>query len=175
MRNWKFISAAVAILGEGALQLSGYTNIPLAIFLGLLAVGFFVWGIWPFLSTMRIRSPIETITNKEIAQVKDNKLTLVVKAIMEAKQITPKEKAVTVYISDANGLTQIYAEELKDILLKLQDEKALVLKTFPDWLLSSPKLTKKAFHESVLAAMEPSRKNFTVCLLKEFKRFTKRH
>ncbi len=97
-----------------------------------------------------------------------SKRTLVVKAILEARDITPKDKDIAVYITDANGLTQMCAEELKDILLKLQDEKVLILKTFPDWLLSSYRVTKEKINKIFEAALEPSIKNFTVRLLSGF-------
>jgi hypothetical protein len=101
-----------------------------------------------------------------------NKLTLVIKAIAEAKLGTPKDKDTTVYISHANGLTQIYPEELKTILLKLQDdEKVLELKSFPGWLLSSGKYNEKKFNQNILAAIEPSRNKFAVRTFKKFEKF----
>jgi len=49
MRNWKNIGGTIALLGEVALQVSGYTNVPLAIILGFLCIALFVWSAWPLL------------------------------------------------------------------------------------------------------------------------------
>ncbi len=61
-------------------------------------------------------------------------LGLVIEAIAEAKLTTPSAHDVRVYISSNNGLDAIYSGELRDILLKLQDdERILKIKSFPDY------------------------------------------
>jgi len=49
MRRWGFISGFTAILLEGALQVSGITCLPLAIFLAIAAVGLLGWSAWPLI------------------------------------------------------------------------------------------------------------------------------
>ncbi len=60
MRHWKIIGAVVVLLGEGALQLSGYTSLPLAIGLGVVGVGLLIWSAWPLILKIRFRTPITT-------------------------------------------------------------------------------------------------------------------
>lgn len=97
-----------------------------------------------------------------------DKLGLVEKAIMDAQRIISKGKDVPVYITKDNGLTNIFATELKDILMKLQNEKVLQLTMFPDWLLpDTDKFTREKHRESIRAIMDPSRNHFTVRLLKD--------
>lgn len=96
-------------------------------------------------------------------------LDLIIGAIVEAKKITRKGHEVKVYISSDTGLNAIYAQELKDILLKLQDdEKIITIKLFPDWLLPSTKFTKDVHDSRILAKLEPSRKHFIVNTLDSF-------
>ena len=59
MRHWKIIGAVVALAGAGALQMSGFTSLPLAIFLGVVCVGLIVWSAWPSLQRIRLQSPIK--------------------------------------------------------------------------------------------------------------------
>jgi hypothetical protein len=97
------------------------------------------------------------------------KLDCVIKAILEAKNITSKGHIIRVYISQDNGLAAIYPEELKQILLRLQDdERILRIESFPDWLLPTVKLTHDIVDQQVLAALEPSRNRFEVTTLKNF-------
>jgi hypothetical protein len=97
------------------------------------------------------------------------KLDCVIKAILEAKSITPKGHIIRVYISQDNGLAAIYPEELKQILLKLQDdERILKIESFPDWLLATDKLTHDILNQVVLAELDPSRNRFEVTTLKNF-------
>jgi hypothetical protein len=49
MRNWKFISGIVLACGEGALQMSDFTCVPLAILLGITAIGLLGWSAWPII------------------------------------------------------------------------------------------------------------------------------
>ena len=98
-----------------------------------------------------------------------NKLTLVAKAIMDAKLITPSGKDVTVYITNSNGLTQIYAQEIKDILITLRDDdKVITMKSFPDWLLSYDRFTKDIYYRKLAAIMDPSENHFVVDTLDTF-------
>jgi hypothetical protein len=104
-----------------------------------------------------------------------DKLRLVVEAIVEAKEINPKDRDITVFITNANGLTSIYPEELHSILLKLQnDEKILTIKSFPDWLLESPGSNQSSVVRHVDAIFDPSKKNFIVRTFKKFDRFAVR-
>lgn len=57
----------------------------------------------------------------------EEKLDLIVKAVVEAKKATRKEQSTTLYINATNGLDQLDREEIRNILLQLQDENALKL------------------------------------------------
>ena len=104
----------------------------------------------------------------------ENKLTLVAKAVMEAKQITPTGKDIPVYITDSNRLTRLYAQELKDILVKLQDdERVITMKSFPEWLLPYEHLTKDIFDRQIEATLDPSKKHFVVDALDTFDKWYK--
>jgi len=154
------------------------------IVIGLIALGMVVFGSIPIALTVghrlkqtRIRSPIymnsgiistAPIAEKDLsAEVKLGKLGLVVKAIIEAQQITPKNSDTTVYITETNGLKQMFSQELKDILDKLQDEGKLKLKTFPEWLLPESGFSQKTHEDRMRAIFDPSRNHFTVRLLKD--------
>lgn len=96
-------------------------------------------------------------------------LDLIIKAIVEAKEITRRGEEVKIYISSDTGLDAIYAQELKDILLKLQDdEKIITIKSFPDWLLPSVKFTIDVHKSRTLAKLDPSRNHFIVDTLNGF-------
>ena len=144
------------------IAITGYVFGGLLILYGVVFIYTPFINIWNKLVGIRIRSPLFL--------KKNNKLTIVTKAINEARLITPTGQDVTVYITDDNGLKSMYAEELRNILLKLQDEKVLIIKTFPDWLLASDKLTKDTFIKMISAAQEPSRENFTISLLSKLKK-----
>lgn len=57
----------------------------------------------------------------------EEKLDLIVKAVIEARKATRKEQSTTLYINATNGLDQLDSEEIRNILLQLQDENALKL------------------------------------------------
>ncbi len=96
-----------------------------------------------------------------------DKRTLVERAIIEAKKITPKGKDIPVYITDDNRLRQMIPQELKSILDILQDENILELKTFPKWILPYEKFTKDIYESKVDAVLDPTKNHFTVRLLKD--------
>src|SRR4030042_6762724 len=58
MRHWKIVGAVVALLGEVALQVSGFTSLPLAIILGVFCVVLAFWGAWPVIKRIRFQKPI---------------------------------------------------------------------------------------------------------------------
>lgn len=96
------------------------------------------------------------------------KLDLVIKAIEDAKEITPKGQLVIVYLENNEKLRGIYPQELKTMLLKLQDdEKILRIESFPEWLLPS-RLTHEKADQRILAAMDSSKNNFMVDILNGF-------
>lgn len=59
MRHWKIIGAVVAILGEGVLQMTGYTSLPLAAALGVVIVVLLMWSVWPSMKRIRFQRPIK--------------------------------------------------------------------------------------------------------------------
>lgn len=70
MRHWKIIGAIIALLGEGALQVSGFTSLPLAIILGVVCVGLLSWSAWPVLKRVRFQKPIRLTSGQAEANPK---------------------------------------------------------------------------------------------------------
>lgn len=68
-------------------------------------------------------SPTKTSSNGLMTY--EGKLDLVVKAIVEAKKATRKDQPTTLYLNATNGLDNLNREEIRNILLQLQDENAL--------------------------------------------------
>lgn len=114
--------------------------------------------------------------SREEQIVKLNKLELVGEAIMEAKEITPVGKDVPVYITESNKLAYIYPQEIKDILVKLQDdEKVITIKSFPDWMLPSEGrfMTDTQLDKMIEVARDSSIKQFVVTVLNGFDKWYK--
>lgn len=166
------MSIASGILGAVAPDIIPEQLSLILFWLGIMGLvfGFVVWQGWIFLSspTTKDKSQSERIVNP------DDKLTTTINAINTAKMITISGQDVRVFITDANGLKQFYPAELQSVLLKLQAEKVLMLKSFPDWLLNEGKLTHERANQAILATIEPSRNNFIVSLLPGYKRYDKR-
>jgi hypothetical protein len=57
----------------------------------------------------------------------EQKLDLIVKALIEARKATRKGQSTTLYLNATNGLDSLDREEIRNILLQLQDEDALKL------------------------------------------------
>jgi len=57
----------------------------------------------------------------------EEKLDLVVKAVVEARKATRKDQTTTLYLNATNGLDGLDREEIRNILLQLQDENTLKL------------------------------------------------
>jgi len=57
----------------------------------------------------------------------EQKLELIVKAVIEARKATRKGQTTMLYLNATNGLCQLDSEEIRNILLQLQDENALKL------------------------------------------------
>jgi len=57
----------------------------------------------------------------------EQKLDLIVKAIVEARKATRKGQSTTLYLNATNGLDRLDREEIRNILLQLQDENAIKL------------------------------------------------
>lgn len=98
-----------------------------------------------------------------------DKLDLVIKAIEEAKGITPKGQDVTVYLSNVLKHGQLRLQELYEILHKLEDdEKIVTLMRFPRYLLKldldSHDYTDMLTGEKV----NPSKEYFTVKVHRSF-------
>jgi hypothetical protein len=114
VRHWKVISAIVVLLGEGALQISGFQSPSLAILLGFIAIGLLLWSAWPFLKRLRFQSPVHlqgsSKTNVVINTIPiidsgtcvsvNDKLAVVINAIEKARQITPTGSNVIVFMTD---------------------------------------------------------------------------
>lgn len=181
MRHWKIISAFVAILGEGALQISGFQCVPLAVGLALLAFGLLLWSAWPTISRLRFQFPVtlksldldkETNLSANTLTSFPNKLQIVFHAIVEARQLIPMNKEVIVYRTDSNGLTSIFPEELKNILTKFQDDYGiLIIKTFPEWLMPKDESSGKDLLQMVHATLDKQRDNFIIEILPKFDKY----
>ncbi|MFC1934590.1 hypothetical protein ACFLXX_05560 [Chloroflexota bacterium] len=128
-------------------------------------------------SYRREQEPTHTGERMLNPQKRLNKLQLVINAIEQAKQITPTSNDVVVYIADANGLTRILPQEIKDILVKLQhDERVLTMKSFPEWLLPTAvrDWNKAAAIKQLEVALDPSKNHFVVSLGNSFDKQYKR-
>lgn len=68
-------------------------------------------------------SPTKTSRNGLMAY--EQKLDLIVKAVVEARKATRKGQSTTLHLNATNGLDHLDREEIRNILLQLQDENAL--------------------------------------------------
>ena len=99
----------------------------------------------------------------------NKKLDFIIKAIEEAKVITPKGDEVKVYLDNDEKLRGINPVELNDILIKLQnDERIVRIKSFPDWLLPSTKFTHETINQIMSSALNPSLNHFAIETLEGF-------
>lgn len=124
------------------------------------------------------------IKSKAVASKdKLDKVTLVAKAIEDAKQITPNGKDVIVYLTASGVLNEIYLnnqpiliQELKSILAKLQDdEKVIKLKSFPEWV-QPPKgrtFTLDMWDELKKRTLNPQSFYFVIDILNTFGKWYK--
>jgi len=69
----------------------------------------------------------QTKTSGNALMTYEEKLDLVVKAVVEAKKATRKGQSTILYLNATNGLNRLDREEIRNILLQLQDENALKL------------------------------------------------
>jgi hypothetical protein len=177
--RWGAVGVGI-LLGVGNNILSAYQIVSLGLPSQLwtaIAFALFAAGLISLVLHYRRESQLVAVGSAlpEVEVVKPDKLTLVVKAIAEAEQNTRKGQDVAVYITDDNGLSRIYPSELKEILLKLQDDKrVLTLKTFPDWLLESDSLTQEKIIQEIEATIHPERNNFTINISKNFAQLSKK-
>lgn len=97
------------------------------------------------------------------------KLDLVIKAIEEAKGITPNGQDVTVYLSNVLKPNQLRLQELYDILHKLgDDEKIVTLMRFPRYLLKLD-LDSHDYTDMVTGEkVNPAKEYFTVKVHRNF-------
>jgi hypothetical protein len=68
-----------------------------------------------------------TKTNSDTLMTYEKKLDLIVKAIVEAKKATRKGQLTTLYLNSTNGLDRLELDEIRGMLLQLQDEKIVTL------------------------------------------------
>jgi len=69
----------------------------------------------------------QTKTSGNALMTYEEKLDLIVKAVIEARKATRKGQTTTLYLNATNGLDCLDREETRNILLQLQDENALKL------------------------------------------------
>ena len=155
----------------------GFT-IPLVREIGSLVI--FVAGIFavawylPKLMAILVSAPAEISLKQAVVAEPISKLDIVLNAIVEARQITPEGEIIRVYIAGDNRLNTILPEELKSILLKLQnDTKVLVLKSFPEGMIATGKSTAEHLHFKLTSMNDPSLTSFTVSLLDGFDKYIK--
>ena len=96
------------------------------------------------------------------------KLDLVIKAIEEAKKITPKGQLVKVYLPNVLKYKQFRLQELKDILTMLEDnERILTLMRFPRYLLKLD-LGRYTYTNSDGEVVDPTKEYFTIKVRRRF-------
>ncbi len=147
------------------------------IIIGIVFVGILIWA---YTDTKKVGK--EEQTNP--AKVSENKLVLVAKAIMDAKQVTPAGEDVIVYIKTSGVLHEIYINylpiyirELKGILVKLQDdEKVITIRSFPKFAQppDGRDFTLEMSDELIDRTLNPQSFNFTVDVLNTFDKWYKK-
>ena len=85
------------------------------------------------------KKPVSSPTkpNSKTLITYEEKLDLVVKAILDAKKATRKDQPTTLYLNGTNGLDRLDREEIRNVLLQLQDENALKVHPLNNRLLSA--------------------------------------
>jgi len=73
----------------------------------------------------RIPAGSSISSGKKPLMTYEEKLDLIVKAIVEAKKATRKDQSTTLYLNATSGLDRLDREEIRNILLQLQDENTL--------------------------------------------------
>ena len=99
------------------------------------------------------------------------KLEVVIKAIQEAKKITPRGQLVKVYLPNVLKFKQFRLQELKDILTMLEnDERILTLMRFPRYLLKLDldRYTYTTVSASGVEVVDLSKEYFTVKVRRNF-------
>ena len=77
MRHWKIIGGIIALVGGGALQVSGFTSLPLAIGLVVVCLGLFIWSAFPKIKGVIKRCDIVSTDSKQnLAIIKEDKLEI---------------------------------------------------------------------------------------------------
>lgn len=72
-----------------------------------------------------VRKPIKPSSGSVMTY--EQKLDLIVSAVIEARKATRKGQPTTLYLNSTNGLDSLELDEIRGILLQLQDEKILKL------------------------------------------------
>lgn len=104
-----------------------------------------------------------------------SKPDVIIKAISEARAITRKGYDVNVYITSENRLDAIYPRQLRDILLKLQDDEGiLTLKSFPKHLVYDD-FDNEVLESMVWAKAAPQGVYFTVGIHENFDKWASKH
>ncbi|MGA2158860.1 MAG: hypothetical protein ABSG90_06550 [Dehalococcoidia bacterium] len=93
------------------------------------------------------------------------KRVTVIDAIKQARKNTPKGNDVIVNMSE---LHWFHPKEIKNILVLLQKEKAIIIISFPNWMLHSKKNTAE-----IIAEAEPSRQKYFAVHLLDDDRFVR--
>jgi len=78
---------------------------------------------------------ILTRSNGNTLMTYEQKLDLIVNALIEARKATRKGQSTTLHINTTNGLDSLEREEIRNILLQLQDENALKVNSKTNRLL----------------------------------------
>ena len=73
----------------------------------------------------RIPASSSISSGKKPLMTYEQKLDFIVKAVVEAKKATRKGQSTTLYLNATNGLNRLDREEIRNILLQLQDENTL--------------------------------------------------
>lgn len=76
-----------------------------------------------------------TNPNSNALMTYERKLDLIVKAVVDARKATRKGQSTALYLNATNGLDRLDKEEIRNILLQLQDENALKINPIINRLL----------------------------------------
>lgn len=72
-----------------------------------------------------IKPTVGPTTSGNSLMTYEQKLDLVIKALIEARKATRKDRTTTLYLNSTNGLDRLDREEIRNILLQIQDQGAI--------------------------------------------------
>jgi hypothetical protein len=138
MRYWKIIGAVITLLAEGALQVSGFTSLPLAIILGVVSAVLFIWSAWPLIKRIRFKRYLKPYlkSKAEIAEKSKPKLKVekcefrplkwVLKATNKSDDIAEDCVGILEMVKEVNYLTQSSVDMYGSRRLRWEDNNSIL-------------------------------------------------